>query len=123
MKEVFTDKAPAAVGPYSQGIVGGNVLYISGQLPINPQTGELITDIKAAARQALKNIIAIAETVSSKDKIVRTTVYIKNISDFSLVNEVYAEIFTDTKPSRVCVGVDALPKGAPLEIEAIAIIE
>jgi len=123
MKEVSTSNAPAAVGPYSQGIVGGNVLYISGQLPINPQTGEIITDIKAAARQALENIIAIAETVSKKDNIVRTTVYMKNISDFSLVNEVYSEIFTGTKPSRVCVGVAELPKGAILEIEAIAIVE
>ena len=123
MKEVVTNKAPGAVGPYSQGIVGGNTLYISGQLPINPQTGELISDIKGAAKQALENIIAIAETVSKKDNIVRTTVYMKNIGDFPLVNEVYAEIFTDTKPSRVCVEVSNLPKGALLEIEAIAIIE
>lgn len=121
MKEISSKNAPEAQGPYSQGIAAGDFLYISGQLPINPLNGEMEKEIKAAARQTLKNIIAVADEAGAK--IVRTTVYMKNISDFSLVNEVYCEFFTDIKPSRVCVGVSELPKGADLEIEAVAYIE
>lgn len=122
MKEIKTEKAPKAQGPYSQGIVSGNTLYISGQLPINPITGAFAEGgIKAEARQTLENILAIAEDFGGI--IVRTTVYMKNIDDFALVNEVYAEIFKDIKPSRVCVGVAQLPKNANLEIEAIAVKE
>ena len=124
MKEISTDKAPLAQGPYSQGVLCGNTLYVSGQLPIDPINGEMITgDIKSQARQTLKNIISIVEEVTDKNNIVRTTVYMKNIKDFSLVNEVYSEFFTDFKPSRVCVGVAELPKNAELEIEAIAVKE
>lgn len=124
MKEIITNKAPNAQGPYSQGVIGGNTLYVSGQLPINPDTGEIIKgNIKSAARQTLKNIIAIVEEVTNKNNIVRTTVYMKNIKEFPLVNEVYTEFFNEFKPSRVCVEVSNLPKDVDLEIEAIAVIE
>ncbi len=122
---ICTKNAPAAVGPYSQGIKGGNTLYISGQLPINSHTGELYTgdDIKEETKISLENIKAILEAGGATlNDVVKCTVYIKNMDQFSLINEMYAEFFTENKPARVCVEVARLPKDANVEIDAIAVI-
>lgn len=122
MKVIETKKAPAAVGAYSQGIVTNGFVYSSGQLPLVPETGELISDdIKKATRQSLENVKAIVEEGgSSVDKIVKVNIFLDNVEDFAAVNEVYAEFFGDHKPARSCVEVGKLPKGGLLEIEAIA---
>ncbi|MCX7903571.1 MAG: RidA family protein [Caloramator sp.] len=118
-----TTSAPAAIGPYSQGIKAGNFIFTSGQLPIDPKTGELISnDIKAAAKQCLENIKAILESGgSSLDDVVKTTVFLKDLNDFASVNEVYAEYFKEKMPARSAFQVARLPKDAIIEIEAIAI--
>ena len=121
---VSTEKAPAALGPYSQGVKVGNLLYTSGQLPINPETKELITEIKAATRQSLENVKGILEEVgSSMDKVVKATVFVKDLGQFGEVNEVYGGYFKENAPARSCVEVARLPKDALVEIEAIAIIK
>lgn len=122
MKVLHTDKAPAAVGPYSQAIQVDNLIFTSGQIPLNAE-GELINDdIQAATRQSLDNIIAILENAgSSLDKVVKTTVFLTDISNFGPMNEVYAEYFGDHKPARSCIEIGALPKDAIVEIEVIAI--
>lgn len=122
MKIIETKKAPAAVGAYSQGIVTNGFVYSSGQLPLVPETGELITDdVKKAARQSLENVKAIIEEGGSEvNKIVKVNIYLDNVDDFAAVNEAYAEFFGDHKPARSCVEVGKLPKNGLLEIEAIA---
>ena len=121
MKAFNTDKAPAAVGPYVQAIGTEEFVFTSGQLPINPATGELETEISAAAKQALENIKAILEEAgSSMDKVIKCTVFLADISDFAAVNEVYKEYFSEHKPARSAIQVGALPLGGVLEIEAIA---
>ncbi|WP_099320313.1 RidA family protein [Anaerococcus sp. Marseille-P3625] len=121
MKEINTKKAPAAIGPYVQAIVTDNLVFTSGQLPLNPETGELVTEIKAASKQALENIKAILEEAgTSMDKVIKCTVFLADINDFAAVNEVYGQYFTDHKPARSAIQVGALPKGGVLEIEAIA---
>lgn len=122
MKVIETKKAPAAVGAYSQGIVTNGFVYSSGQLPLVPETGELISDdIKKATRQSLENVkVIVEEGGSSVDKIVKVNIFLDNVEDFAAVNEVYAEFFGDHKPARSCVEVGKLPKGGLLEIEAIA---
>ncbi|EGY79611.1 2-iminobutanoate/2-iminopropanoate deaminase [Peptoniphilus asaccharolyticus DSM 20463] len=122
MKIIQTEKAPAAVGPYSQGTIVGNLVFTSGQLPLVPETGELVTDdIKKATQQSLDNVKAIVEEAgSSVDKIVKVNIFLDNIADFAAVNEVYTEFFGDHKPARSCVEVGKLPKNGLLEIEAIA---
>src|SRR5690625_2469272 len=122
MKIIETKKAPAAVGAYSQGIVTNGFVYSSGQLPLVPETGELITDdVKKAARQSLENVKAIIEEGGSEvEKIVKVNIYLDNVDDFAAVNEAYAEFFGDHKPARSCVEVGKLPKNGLLEIEAIA---
>ena len=122
---IHTNSAPAAVGPYSQGIKAGNTIYVSGQLPINPATGELYSggDIKEETRISLMNVKAILEQAGASLKdVVKCTVYIKDMNQFALINEMYAEVFKDTKPARVCVEVSKLPKDANVEIDAIAVI-
>ena len=122
---IHTNNAPAAVGPYSQGIKAGNTIYVSGQLPINPATGELYKggDIKEETRVSLMNVKAILKAAgASLANVVKCTVYIKDMNQFSLINEAYAEIFGDTKPARVCIEVARLPKDANVEIDAIAVI-
>ena len=122
---IHTNSAPAAVGPYSQGIKAGNTIYVSGQLPINPATGELYSggDIKEETRISLMNVKAILEQAGASLKdVVKCTVYIKDMNQFALINEMYAEVFKDTKPARVCVEVSRLPKDANVEIDAIAVI-
>lgn len=121
---IATDKAPGAVGPYSQGVKAGNFIYTSGQLAIVPETGELIKgDIQKETRQCLDNVKAVlAEGGASFEDIVKVTVFVTDIKNFSLINEVYAEYFTNHKPARSLVEVSNLPKGGDIEIEAIAVI-
>lgn len=123
-KTVITTKnAPAAIGPYSQGIRTGNLIFTSGQLPMNPVTGELVTEIKAAARQSLENVKAILEAAGTEmNNAVKVTVFLKDMNDFSTVNEVYGEYFTEKMPARSAVQVGKLPKDGVIEIEAIAMI-
>ncbi len=123
IKSILTKDAPAAVGPYSQGIQAGDFIFVSGQLPVNPETGAFPSDdIKVLAEQSMKNLSAILkEAGSSLDKIVKTTIYLKDLGDFAAVNEVYASFFKGTYPARSCFEVAALPKGAKVEIEAIAV--
>lgn len=124
MKEIIsTKKAPAAIGPYSQAVVVGDMIYTSGMIPIIPETGELEGgDITAQARQAISNLIALLEEAGSDaQSVVKTTVFIKDMNDFAKVNEVYATFFTDNYPARSCVEVARLPKDVLIEIEAVAI--
>ncbi|MDO5713629.1 MAG: RidA family protein [Tissierellia bacterium] len=122
LKLLHTEKAPAAVGPYSQGVQVGDLVFTSGQLPADPGTGELKTEIKEATKQSLENVKAILEEAgTTMDKVVKVMIFVKNMDDFADVNEVYGEYFSDHKPARACVEVAALPKGAVVEIEAIAL--
>jgi 2-iminobutanoate/2-iminopropanoate deaminase len=123
-KIISTPKAPSAIGPYSQAVVVGDMVYTSGMIPIIPETGELETgDIKAQATQAIKNLIALLEASgASVDSVVKTTVFIKDMNDFAAVNEVYATFFTDNFPARSCVEVARLPKDVKIEIEAVAVV-
>ena len=120
---ISTDKAPAAIGPYSQAIAVGDMIFTSGVIPIIPETGELETgDIKAQAKQAIGNLINLLEAAGSNaDSVVKTTVFIKDMNDFSAINEVYATFFTDNYPARSCVEVARLPKDVLIEIEAVAL--
>lgn len=119
---IKTEKAPAAVGPYSQGIMAGNMIFTSGQLALVPGTGELITgDIQKATRQSLDNVKAIlAEAGATLENVVKVTIFVTDINQFSTINEIYAEYFTNHKPARSLVEVSNLPKGGEIEIEAIA---
>ena len=118
---IHTDRAPAAVGPYSQAVRAGNLLITSGQLGLDPLTGNLPEGVEKQTRQSLENIGAIlAEAGFSRTDVVKTTVFIRNMDDFGLVNEIYAAFFGGHKPAPSCVEVSALPKGGLVEIEAIA---
>ena len=119
--KVSTDKAPAAIGPYSQAIVSGGLVFTSGQIPIDPATGNIdVVGITAQTEQVMKNLAAVlAEAGSSFEKAVKTTCFLADISDFAAFNEVYAKYFTE-KPARSCVAVKSLPKGALVEVEVIA---
>ena len=120
MKETKTTKAPAAIGPYSQAITVGNLLFTSGQIPINPETGEIPEGVEAQARQALTNVKNLIEASGgSMDKVVKTGVFIKDMNDFAKINEIYAEFFAEPYPARSCVEVARLPKDVLLEIETI----
>ena len=121
---VSTEKAPAAIGPYSQAVQAGNTVYVSGQLPIDPATGAFAgEDIRAQTRQSLTNIRSILEAVGAdRSKVVKTTVLLKNIADFAAMNEVYAEFFAAPYPARAAFQVAALPKDALVEIECVAVI-
>lgn len=119
---IKTDNAPEAIGPYSQGIIVGDFVYTSGQIPINPKTGIMETDIKLATKQSMENIKAILEEVgTSLENVIKTTIFLKDLNDFNVVNEVYATYFNENNPARSCVEVSKLPKDAVIEIEAIAI--
>ena len=123
MKSVIsTSKAPAAIGPYSQAIQVGNLLYASGQIPINPSTGSIVDGgIKEQTRQSLLNVQAILEEAGlSFANVVKTTVFLADISDFADMNGVYAEFFSEPYPARSAVAVKSLPKGALVEIEVVA---
>ncbi|ADK17061.1 MULTISPECIES: RidA family protein [Clostridium] len=122
MNNIITKNAPAAIGPYSQGIIHGDLIFVSGQLPINPTTGNLLEgNIRDMTRQCMDNISAILkEAQSDINKIVKTTIFVADLNDFAEVNEEYATFFENVSPARSCVQVAALPKGARIEIEAIA---
>ena len=121
---VSTQNAPAAIGPYSQGVKVGNLIFTSGQLPINPQSGELVANIEGATKQSLDNVKAILESAgSSMDKIVKTVVFLRDMNDFVAMNAVYATYFPSNPPARSAVQVARLPKDAVVEIEAIALAE
>lgn len=121
LKKIVTDKAPAAIGPYSQGIIAGDMLFASGQIPINPATGEIEgTDILEQAEQAMKNVGAIlAEAGCDYSKVVKTTCFLADMADFAAFNGVYEKYFTE-KPARSCVAVKQLPKNVLCEVEVIA---
>lgn len=120
-KIIATNNAPAAIGPYSQAVELNGTLFISGQIPVNPATGEMPQGIEAQTRQVLKNIGAILEADGlTYNDVVKTVVMIANMADFAAMNAVYAEFFTQDKPARVCFQAAALPKNALVEIEAIA---
>ncbi|MBA5849909.1 RidA family protein [Clostridium sp. cel8] len=121
---VSTKKAPSAVGPYSQAVKAGNLLFVSGQIPLDPDTGELVSgNVKEATERSLKNVGAILEEAgSSFADVVKTTVFVKNMDDFAAVNEVYAKYFKSDMPARSCVEVK-LPKDALVEIEVIATLD
>ncbi|HSH36808.1 RidA family protein [Schnuerera sp.] len=123
-KSISTNKAPKAVGPYSQGIKTSNLIFTSGQLPIIPETGELIKgDIKRETRLCLDNLLAVVEEGGAKLKdIVKVNIYIKDMNDFPLINEEYEDFFQEHKPARSCVQVAKLPKDGNIEIEAIAVL-
>lgn len=120
-KAIQTDKAPAAIGPYSQGVVTGHLLFTSGQLPIDPATGKIPDGpIEEQAHIVFKNIAAIAkEAGTTLDKVVKTTVFLSDIADFQAVNEVYGQYFKAPFPARSAFQVAALPLGADLEVEAV----
>jgi 2-iminobutanoate/2-iminopropanoate deaminase len=121
MQTIFTEKAPAAIGPYSQAKISGGFVYTSGQIPVNPATGAIeATDITGQTEQVCKNIKAVLESAgSSLDKVVKTVCFLADIADFTAFNKVYEKYFTSC-PARSCVAVKALPKGALVEVETIA---
>ena len=120
MKVISTSNAPAAIGPYSQGFVVGNLVISSGQIPVNPEDGEIPADISAQAEQSCKNVKAVIEAGGSDiSKVVKTTCFLADMADFATFNAVYEKYFT-SKPARSCVAVKTLPKNVLCEIEAIA---
>ena len=119
MKVIATEKAPGAIGPYSQGFIAGGFVYTSGQIPVNPADGTVPEGIAAQTAQSCKNVGAILEAAGSGyDKVIKTTCFLADIADFAAFNEVYAKYFT-SKPARSCVAVKDLPKGVLCEIEAV----
>ena len=123
MKNVVkTDLAPGAIGPYSQGIDLGNMIFFSGQIPLNPETGEMPEGIEAQAHQSLKNVKGLLESQGLDfSNVVKTTVFLDNMDDFAAVNAIYAQYFIEPYPARSAVEVARLPKGALIEVEVIAV--
>ena len=120
-KEISTTNAPAAIGPYSQALDLGNLVFVSGQIPVDPATGNISQDVAEQARQSLTNIQNILKEAGlSMSDVIKTTVFITDINDFSVINEVYGSFFEKPYPARSCVEVSAIPKGCRLEIECIA---
>jgi 2-iminobutanoate/2-iminopropanoate deaminase len=124
LKGVSTPAAPAAIGPYSQGIVAGNLVFISGQLPIDPKTGDFVKGgIEEKTHRVLMNIKAIVEAAGADlSQVVKTTIFLADLNHFSAVNKVYSEYFSDAFPARSTVQVSALPKGAEIEVEAVVYV-
>ncbi len=121
MKTIHTENAPAAIGPYSQAQISGGFVFASGQIPVDPKTGEIPEGVEAQAHQVFRNIAAILEAAgSSIAKAVKTTVFIRDMGDFAAINAVYAQYFREPFPARSCVEVSALPKGVLLECKVIA---
>ena len=119
---ISTKKAPAAIGPYSQAVEVNGMIFTSGMIPIIPETGEIVNGIEAQAKQALSNVKALLESQgSSMDRVIKTTVFIKNMDDFSKINEIYTTFFSKDFPARSCVEVARLPKDVMIEVEAIAL--
>lgn len=121
MKKVFTEQAPAAIGPYSQAVISGNLVFTSGQIAIDPAAGNVeVQGIEAQTEQVMKNLGAVLNAAgSSYEKAVKTVCFLKNMEDFSVFNEIYGRYFTE-KPARSCVAAAALPKGVLVEVEVIA---
>ena len=125
MKEtISTENAPGAIGPYSQAVKAGNFIFCSGQIPLDPKTGEFVSEeIAEQTRQVLKNLSAVLEAAeTSLNNVVKTTVFLADMNDFSAMNEVYAEFFSENKPARATVQAARLPRDARVEIECIAVI-
>ena len=121
MKQINTNNAPAAIGPYSQALDLGNLVFVSGQLPVIPATGEMPATVEEQANQSLTNMKAIlAEAGLTMADVVKTVIFLADINDFAAVNAVYAQFFAQPYPARSCVQVAAIPKGAKVEIECIA---
>lgn len=122
LNAISTDKAPAAIGPYSQAVACGNLLFCSGQIPLDPATGEVVAgDISRQAEQVMSNIAAVLSAAGiGFDDVVKTTIYLVDMADFAAVNEVYGSRFPNHKPARSTVAVKSLPRGVQLEIEVIA---
>lgn len=124
MKQVIqTNNAPQAIGPYSQAIIAGDTLYVSGQIPVVPATGAIVSDkVEDQARQVMENVKAVVEAAGlTLDHVVKTSVFIKNMDDFGTINAVYSQYFKENCPARACVEVARLPKDVLLEMEAIAV--
>jgi 2-iminobutanoate/2-iminopropanoate deaminase len=122
MKTVNTPKAPAALGPYSQAIVTGNMIFTSGQLGINPESGVLEENIAGQAKRCLNNIQEVLSTAGfEKTNVVKTTIFLKNLEDFDTVNKIYSDFFGDHKPARTTVEVAALPKNALIEVDVVGV--
>lgn len=123
LRVISTDKAPAAVGLYSQAVAAGGLLFVSGQIPLNPLTGELATEFEAACKQSLENVLQLVTAGGSSLKnVVKVNIYIRDMGKFAILNEIYSSYFKDHKPARAVVEVSNLPKNAPVEIEAVAVI-
>lgn len=125
MHSISTEKAPAAIGPYSQGVVVNGLLFASGQIAMSPETGELVgSTIEEQAEQVMKNVGALLTTAGTDfDHVVKTTCFLEDIADFAKFNAVYAKSFGEKLPARSAVGIDKLPKGALIEVEVIASVE
>lgn len=121
---IHTENAPKAIGPYSQAVKAGNMIFVSGQVPFVPETMEIVEgDVKAQTAQSLKNVEAILKEAGADfSHVVKSTVFIKDMNEFAAINEVYAEFFGENKPARACVEVARLPKDVKVEIEVIAVI-
>ena len=120
-KVIATEKAPGAIGPYSQAMRIGNMIFTSGQIPLNPATGEMVTEIAAATKQSLENVKAILEAEgATMDNVIKTTIFLSDMNNFVAMNEVYATYFPQNPPARSAVEVARLPKDAVVEIEVIA---
>ncbi len=124
-KTISTDQAPSAIGPYSQAVRTGNTVYVSGQIPLHPQSMQVVEgDIQAQAQQAFSNLIAICQASGGQvGHIVKLTIYLTDMNDFAAVNEVMQQHFTPPYPARAAIGVNALPKGVAIEIEAILALD
>ncbi len=121
---ISTENAPAAVGPYAQAVRAGGFLFVSGQIPVDPATGDVASSVEDQARQSLKNVGAILEAAGTGfENVVKTTVFIQNMADFAAVNAVYAASFKKPFPARSCIEASALPKGVLIEVEAIATLK
>ncbi len=124
LQTINTEHAPAAIGPYSQGVVAGGMLYASGQIPLDPKSGEIVSGgIAAQTKQALENMKAVIEAAGAKmSNVVKVTIYIVDMQQFAVVNEVYGTYFSAPFPARACVEVSKLPKGVEVEMDAIAFL-
>lgn len=124
LKKISTKNAPAAIGPYSQAVVAGNMLYTSGQIPLDPETGAMVgANVTEQAERVMRNLAAVLEAAGTGfENVVKTTCFLADIADFAAFNEVYGKYIT-TAPSRSCVAVKDLPKGALVEVEVVAVIE
>lgn len=124
METVSTDNAPGAIGPYSQAVKTGNLVFCSGQIPIDPATGEFVSNnVAEQTEQVLKNLSAVLEAAGANlDKVVKTTVFLADMNDFTAMNEVYARYFAENKPARATVQAARLPRDARVEIECIAVV-